>query len=90
MGLTLTGTPLVTARFPGVIVAEPLTKSAVSAEEEPATMLAGFAVKLEMDGTRTVGPLEDEPPQPVRPTKPRQNATAHTIETADLFMVFLW
>ena len=49
-GLTLTGVPLVTARLPGVITPVPFTKTAVRLEFAPAAIVAGFAVKLVING----------------------------------------
>jgi hypothetical protein len=50
VGLTLTPTPLVTARFPGVITPVPLAKTAVSVELPPAVIVVGFAPKLVIEG----------------------------------------
>jgi hypothetical protein len=49
-GLTLTPTPLVTARFPGEITPVPLAKTAVRVEFPPAIIAAGFARKLVIEG----------------------------------------
>jgi hypothetical protein len=50
VGLTLTPTPLVTARFPGVITPVPLAKIAVSVVLPPAIIAVGFAPKLVIEG----------------------------------------
>jgi hypothetical protein len=76
VGLTLTGVPLVTARLPGVITPVPFAKTAVRLELAPAPIVAGFAVKLVIDGA-TGGGWLDEPPQPVSHPKPRLKAAAH-------------
>ena len=53
MGLTLTGVPLLTVRFPGVIAPVPLAKTAVRLELAPAVMVAGLATKLVVVGKGT-------------------------------------
>lgn len=52
VGLTLTATPVVTEILPGVITPEPPEKVAVRLEPvvDPASMVAGLAVKLVMAG----------------------------------------
>jgi len=51
VGLTLTGVPLVTEIFPGVIMPVPPVKSPVRLELLPPAIVVGAAVKLEMTGT---------------------------------------
>lgn len=51
VGLTVTGVPLVTVIFPGVITPVPPVKSAVRLELLPAAIVVGSAVKLEIVGT---------------------------------------
>jgi hypothetical protein len=50
VGLTLTATPLVAVRLPGVITPVPPVKTAVRPELDPAVMVAGLAVKLVIAG----------------------------------------
>jgi hypothetical protein len=45
-GLTITGVPLVTARFPGVITPVPFANTAVRLVLAPTVMVAGLAAKL--------------------------------------------
>jgi hypothetical protein len=52
-GVTLTGVPLVTARFPGVITPAPFAKTPVRLTDPPAAIEVGFAVKLVMEGADT-------------------------------------
>ena len=72
-GLTLTGAPLVTLISPGVITPVPLTKSAVMLALDPASIAAGLAAKLVMEGG---GVVDEDPPHPASPTQPRLRATA--------------
>jgi hypothetical protein len=51
VGLTLTATPLVAGRFPGVITPVPLLKIAVRSELPPEEIEVGFAKKLVIVGT---------------------------------------
>jgi hypothetical protein len=79
VGLTVIGVPLVTAIFPGVFVPVPLTKTAVSVALDPASIAAGLAAKLVMEGG---GGVElDEPPHPAKATRPRLRAMAHAAGT---------
>jgi hypothetical protein len=55
LGLTVTTAPLVTARFPGVIMPVPPVKTAVRLLLAPEAIDAGVAVKLEMLGDATAG-----------------------------------
>ena len=50
VGLTLTPTPLVAVRLPGVMTPVPLAKTGVSVELDPVVMVAEFAPKLVMVG----------------------------------------
>ena len=79
VGLTETATPLVTAVLPGVITPAPLANTAVMLELDPASIAAGLAAKLVMEG---VVEREDEVLEhPANPTKPRLRATAHAAGT---------
>jgi hypothetical protein len=49
-GATVTGTPLLTVRLPGVMTPVPLEKTPVRLEVDPAVIEEGLAVKLEIDG----------------------------------------
>jgi hypothetical protein len=49
-GLTLIAVPLVTARFPGVMMPVPLAKTPVKLADPPAVIDVGFAVKLVIAG----------------------------------------
>ena len=53
VGLTLTGVPLVTAIFPGLMTPVPPVKTAERAELPPAAMVVGFAAKLVIEGAAT-------------------------------------
>ena len=50
VGLTLTATPLVTVRLPGLITPVPFAKTAVKLELPPTVIVAGLAAKLEIVG----------------------------------------
>jgi hypothetical protein len=77
VGLTVIGVPLVMAVFPGVTTPVPFTKTAVRVALDPTSTAAGLAAKLVMEGTGGGGGVElDEPPQPVKPAKPRLRAKA--------------
>jgi hypothetical protein len=80
VGLTLTATPLVTERFPGVTTPVPPVKTAVRLELDPASIVAGLGAKLEIEGGVPLPPpppvLTLPPPQPARPNKA---TPAHTI-----------
>jgi hypothetical protein len=49
-GVTLTATPLVTARFPGVITPAPFEKTPVRLADPPDVIDVGIAVKLVITG----------------------------------------
>jgi len=50
VGLTLTATPLVTERLPGVMTPVPPVKTAVRLELDPVAMFVGLATKLVIVG----------------------------------------
>lgn len=50
-GLTVTATPVVAARFPGVITPVPPEKTPVSVALPPAVIVVGLATKLVIVGT---------------------------------------
>ena len=51
VGVTMTGVPLVTAMFPGVIMPVPPVNAAVRLELLPEATVEGLAEKLEITGT---------------------------------------
>jgi hypothetical protein len=67
----------------------PFTKTPVNVALAPAVMVAGFATKLEMEGTGGGGGgVLDEPPQPIKPPKHTLSATAHATGARIRFIVF--
>jgi hypothetical protein len=89
VGLTVTGTPLLTARFPGVITPVPPVKTPVNVPLVPAVTVVGLAMKLVMVGTTGGGVVVvvlDEPPQPVIPPRHRLSAMAHATEARIRFI----
>jgi hypothetical protein len=50
VGLTVTATPVVALRFPGVITPVPLANMPVSVALPPAVIVVGLATKLEIVG----------------------------------------
>ena len=88
VGLTVTAVPLIAGRFPGVMTPVPFTKTPVNVALAAAVMVAGFATKLEMEGTGGGGGVLDEPPQPIRLPKLRLSATAHATGARIRFIVF--
>ena len=60
VGLTCTAVPLVAGMLPGVITPEPPLNTPVKLELAPASIVAGLAAKLVIDG----GGLVVEPPVP--------------------------
>ena len=48
VGVTVTAVPLVAERLPGVITPVPPANTAVNMELDPASIVAGFAAKLEI------------------------------------------
>jgi hypothetical protein len=66
----------------------PFAKTPVRAALAPVVMVAEFAVKLEIEGGGGVLVLDDPPPQPVRPVRPRLRITASGARTGRRFMGF--
>lgn len=86
VGLTITPVPLAAVRLPGVMVPLPLANTAVRVELLPAVMVAGFAAKLVIVGA---GGVDDaDPPQPLRPPKPRLRARTLAAGTRARFTIF--
>lgn len=76
-GLTVTATPLVAGRLPGVMTPVPFAKTPVSAAVDPSVMEVRFAVKLVIEGGGGgVCVLDDPPPQLVIPARPRLRVMA--------------
>jgi hypothetical protein len=75
VGVTVTAAPLVTAIFPGEMTPVPLAKTAVRLALPPTVIDAGVAVKLVIDGSAALRPIEEEL-HPTKPAteKPRANA----------------
>ena len=74
VGLTVTATPLVAGRLPGVMTPVPFAKTPVRVALPP---LKALAAKLLIEGAAGgVVVLDDPPPQAVKPTKPRMRVTA--------------
>jgi hypothetical protein len=75
-----------------VKLVEPLAALLLSAGETVmATPLAGSTestVRTEVIGGGFVDPLLDEPPQPVRPPRPRQRTRTHAAGTRTRFTIF--
>jgi len=84
VGLTLTPTPLVAGRLPGVMTPVPFAKTPVRVELDPVGMVAGLAVKLVMEGGGGVLVLDDPPPQPVKIA--RLSVKASGVRTRRRFM----
>jgi hypothetical protein len=77
VGLTVTATPLLAGRLPGVMTPVPFAKTPVRAAGDPSVMEVRFAVKLVIeDGEDGVWVLDDPPPQPVKPARPRLRVMA--------------
>jgi hypothetical protein len=85
VGLTVTATPLVAARLPGVMTPVPFAKTPVSAALDPAAMEVGLAVKLVIEGCVVWLP-DDPPPQAVNPASPRARIMASGARTKRRFM----
>jgi hypothetical protein len=64
-GETLTGVPLVTPKFPGVMTPVPLVKTAVKLVVPPAVITAGLATKLVIVGAEP----NDPPPKELHPVR---------------------
>jgi len=90
VGLTVTPTPLVAVRLPGVMTPVPFAKTPVRAALDPSLMEGGFAVKLVIEGAGEgcVWVLDDPPPQPVKPAKPRLRVMASGARTRRRFIKF--
>lgn len=90
VGLTVTGIPLVTGRFPGVITPVPFTKTPVNVALVPSVTVVGLAVKLVIDGRTGGGGVgaPDEPPQPISPPKHRLSVAAYAAGARIRFKVF--
>ena len=88
VGLTVTATPLVAGRFPGVITPVPVAKTPVRAAVDPSVMELRFAVKLiiEGGGGSDVWVLDDPTPQPVKAARPRLRVMASRVRTRRRFM----
>jgi hypothetical protein len=86
VGLTVTATPLVAARLPGVMTPVPFAKTPVRAALAPSAMEVGFAVKLLIDGGGGVSVLADPVPQAVKPAKPSPRVMASGVRTRRRFM----
>ena len=77
MGLTVTATPLVAGRLPGVMTPVPFTNTPVRVALDPTVIEAEFAVKLVIEGGGgCVCVLDDPPPQLVRIARPRPRVIA--------------
>ena len=91
MGLTVTPTPLVAGRSPGVITPVPLAKTPVRVALDPSVMVGEFAVKLVMEGGGGGGGgvwLLDAVPQPVETARPRLRIMASGVRIRRRFMAF--
>ena len=87
MGLTLTPTPLVAVRLPGVITPVPFAKTPVRVALDPFVMEVGLAVKLVIEGGGVVWPL-DPAPQPVKLARSRLRIMASATRTRRRFIGF--
>lgn len=89
VGLTGTATPLLAGRSPGVMTPVPFAKMPVRVALDPSVMEVGFAVKLVIEGDGGgVWALDDLPPQPVKPARPRLRVVASGARTRRRFMGF--
>jgi hypothetical protein len=89
VGLTVTATPLVAARLPGVITPVPFAKTPVKLALDPLVMDVGFAVKLVIEGGGGgVMVLDDPPPQLVNTVRLRLRMAASGTRTERRFMGF--
>ena len=87
MGLTVTAVPLLAGRLPGVMTPVPSANTPVRAADDPSGTEVGFAVKLVMDGCGGGGwVLDDPPPQPVKPARPRLRVMASRVKTKRRFV----
>jgi len=88
-GLTVTATPLVAGRLPGVMTPVPFAKAPVRVALDPSVMEVGFTVKLVIEGgVGGVWVLDDPLPQPVKPARPRLRVMASGVRTRRCFMGF--
>jgi hypothetical protein len=85
-GLTVTPTPLLAVRLPGVITPVPLAKTPVRVALDPSGTEVGFPLKLLIEGGGGVPVLADPLPQPVKPAKPRLRAMASGVRTRTRFI----
>ena len=69
VGLTVTPTPLVAVRLPGVITPVPFAKTPVKVALDPSVIKLSFAVKLVIEGGGGGGVLDDPLPQAVKLAK---------------------
>ncbi len=88
VGLTVTPTPLVAGRLPGVMTPVPFAKTPVKIALVPIVTEALFAVKLVIDGGGGGGGVLDDPPQPVETAKPRMRVMTSGARIARRFMGF--
>lgn len=90
VGFTVTATPLVAARLPGVMTPVPFWNTPVSVALVPSVMEVGFAVKLVMlaGGGGGGGGALDALLQPLKPVGPRLTATANGARRRRRFMRF--
>jgi hypothetical protein len=88
VGVTVTAVPLVAAVLPGVMTPVPFANTPVKVAFCPAVIVAGFAVKLEMEAAGGGGGGLEEPPQPVKFARPRLITTTHVARTRSRFMFF--
>jgi hypothetical protein len=86
VGLTVTATPAVAGRFPGLIMPVPLAKTPVRVALDPSVIEEALAVKLVIEGG-CVCMLDDPLPQPVKPARPRVTITARGARTIRCFMI---
>ena len=85
VGVTLTASPLLTERLPGVMTPVPLANTPVSVMLAPVVMVAVLAVKLVMEAGGVWIELLDEP-QPEKLVRQRRRTQAPANETAERFM----
>ena len=87
VGLTLTATPLVAGKLPGVMTPVPPENTPVRVVLPPAVIVVEAAVKLEIEGGGAEVPeLEEEPPQPVTPAKLRLRRNVEIARPGNRFM----